>query len=139
MLKFLVLIILLELSLCDQVDLAFNNLLLDHPLSPALLQSHMCGVFVARVFLCVKMLVCECVFFVCVCFCLCVCEYVYCICVSVCVSVYAYVVYIRVSVYACTVYVFLLRECMCICTCDRVFLRLGSSHVMTTQEVSYFL
>jgi hypothetical protein len=93
---------------------------------------------VARVFVCVKMLLCECVF-VCVRFCLCVCEYVYCICVSICVFVYAYVVYIRVSVYACTVYVYLLRECMRICTCDRVFLRLGSSHVMTTQQVSYFL
>ena len=98
----------------------------------------MCGVLVARVFVCVKMLVCECVFL-----------YVYAsVCVSVntsivyvflCVSVYAYVVYIRVSVYACTVYVFVLRKCMRICTCDRVFLRLGSSHVMTMQNVSYFL
>ena len=80
------------------------------------------------------MYVCECI-----CVSACVCEYVYCICVSVCLSMYAYVVYIRVSVYVRTVYVFLLRGFMPICTCDRVFLRLGSSHVMATQKVSYFL
>ena len=95
----------------------------------------MCGVLVAwRVFVCVKMLVCECVFL-----------YVY---VSVCVSVNTCIVYVFLFVclcmrilfiYACTVYVFVLRECMRICTCDRVFLRLGSSHVMTTQKVSFFL
>ena len=92
--------------------------------------NHICVVCLWRACLCVKMLVRMCVF-VCVRFCLCVCEYVYCICVSVCVCVcvYAYVVYIRVFVYACAVYVFLLLECMRICTCDRVFLRLGSSRV----------
>jgi hypothetical protein len=54
MLKFLVLIILHELSLCDQVYLACNNLLLDHPLSPTLLPSHMCSALVACMFVCVK-------------------------------------------------------------------------------------
>jgi hypothetical protein len=82
----------------------------------------------------VKMLVCECVP-----------VFLFCVSVNTCI-VYVFVfvclcmrmLYIYVSVYVRNVYVFLLRECMRVCTCDRVFLRLGSSYIMTTQKMSFF-